>query len=83
MSNISGKMDDVVRENGLRSTARKCHEELKKHSKLNDDITKKILNKHLPDFERALTPAKKLKYTPNMWLNYYVMTIDKEINSGS
>ncbi|MCW2256275.1 hypothetical protein M2263_002366 [Providencia alcalifaciens] len=82
MLNIKERMDDVVRENGMRNAARKCHTELKKYDKLTDDITKKILSKHLPEFERALTPEKKLKYTPNMWLNHYVRTIDKEMNNG-
>lgn len=74
-------MDDVARENGLRAVARKCHKELKKYKKLTDQLSKQILSKHIPEFEKAMLPDMKLKYTPNMWLNYYVMKLDKEINS--
>lgn len=70
-------------ENGLRAVARKCHEELKNYDKITNDISAKTLLKHLPEFTNLLPPDKKLKYTPNMWLNHYVMTIDKEMNSGS
>ncbi len=69
-------------ENGLRAAARKCHKELKKHDKINNEISTRTLLKHLPEFTKYLPSDKKQKYTPNMWLNHYVMTIDKEINSG-
>lgn len=70
-------------ENGLRAVVRKCHTELKKYDKITNEISTKTLLKHLPEFTKYLPPDKKIKYTPNMWLNHYVMTIDKEINSGS
>lgn len=55
-------------------------EEIRKNSQRNINQT---LLKHLPEFTKYLPSDKKQKYTPNMWLNHYVMTIDKEINSGS
>ena len=67
-------------ENGLRAVARKCHKELKKHDKITNEISTKTLLKHLPEFTKYLPSDKKQKYTPNMWPNHYVMTIDKEIN---
>lgn len=69
-------------ENGLRVVARKYHKELKKHDKLTNEISTQTLLKHLPEFTKYLPSDKKLKYTPNMWLNHYIMTIDREINNG-
>lgn len=70
-------------ENGLREVARECHKELKKYDKLTNEISTRTLLKHLPEFTKYLPYDKKLKYTLNMWLNHYVMTIDKEINNAN
>ncbi len=70
-------------ENGLRAVARKCYKELKNYDKITNEISTRTLLKHLPEFTKYLPSDKKLKYTPNMWLNYYVRRIDKEINCGS
>ncbi|VEB72465.1 Uncharacterised protein [Providencia rustigianii] len=67
-------------ENGLRSVAKRCHTELKKYDKLTTELSKQTISKYLPEFTNLLPPDKKRKYTPNMWFNHYVMTIDKEIN---
>ncbi|MBQ0262522.1 hypothetical protein LHV25_12995 [Providencia rettgeri] len=65
------------------NAALEAHKELKKYDKVTNEISTKTLLKHLPEFTKYLPSDKKLKYTPNMWLNHYVMTIDKEINGGS
>ena len=81
MSNISGKMDDVTLENGRRKIARECRDKLKQLKKLSDKQSTAILKDYLPTFTITLTKEHLAKCPANMWLNYYVRTIDKEINS--
>lgn len=81
MSNISGKMDDVMLENGRRKIARECRDKLKQLKKLSDKQSAAILKDYLPKFQLTLSEKHK-KFPPIMWLTWYVNSIDKEINSG-
>ncbi|MEQ4671699.1 hypothetical protein AB7W30_17360 [Providencia manganoxydans] len=81
MSNISGKMDDVMLENGRRKIARECRGKLKQLKKLSDKQSAVILKDYLPKFQLTLTKEHLAKCPANMWLNYYVMKLDKEINN--
>lgn len=81
MSNISGKMDDVMLENGRRKIARECRDKLKQLKKLSDKQSTAILKDYLPKFQLTLSEKHK-KFPPIMWLTWYVNSIDKEINSG-
>nr|WP_307773213.1 hypothetical protein [Providencia stuartii] len=81
MSNISGKMDDVMLENGRRKIARERRDKLKQLKKLSDKQSAAILKDYLPKFQLTLSEKHK-KFPPIMWLTYYVNSIDKEINSG-
>ncbi|EMK3755942.1 hypothetical protein V8167_001490 [Providencia rettgeri] len=69
-------------ENGRRAIARECRDKLKRLKKLSDKQSAAILKSFLPTFTLTLTKEHLAKYPANMWLNYYVRTIDKEINSG-
>lgn len=69
-------------ENGRRKIARDCRDKLKLLKKLNDKQSTAILKYYLPTFTLTLTKEHLEKCPANMWLNYYVRTIDKEINSG-
>lgn len=81
MSNISGKMDDVMLENGRRKIARECRDKLKQLKKLSDKQSTAILKSYLPKFQLTLSEKHK-KFPPIMWLIWYINSIDKEINSG-
>lgn len=81
MNNISGKMDDVTLENGRRKIARECRDKLKQLKKLSDKQSAAILKDYLPTFTLTLTKEHLAKCPANMWLNYYVMRLDKEMNN--
>lgn len=76
-------MNEQVLENGRRELARECRKQLKKIEKLNDEQSTAILKSFLPQFKLTLTDKHLAKCPANMWLNYYVRMIDKEINGGS
>lgn len=82
MSNISGKMDDEVRENGLRGIARECKKELEDSMPLNDIKRKSILSKYLNKFTTWLSPDQLKKTTVNIWLSVYVEKLHKEEKHG-
>lgn len=75
-------MNEQILENGRRKIARECRDKLKQLKKLSDKQSTAILKDYLPTF--TLTPTKEhlAKCPANMCLNYYVRTIDKEINNG-
>ncbi|MTC24622.1 MULTISPECIES: hypothetical protein [unclassified Providencia] len=74
-------MNEQILENGRRKIARECHDKLKQLKKLSDKQSAAILKDYLPTFTLTLTKEHLAKCPANMWLNYYVHTIDKEINN--
>ncbi|WP_265495011.1 hypothetical protein [Providencia heimbachae] len=76
-------MNEQILENGRRKIARDCRDKLKQIKKPNDKQSTAILRQYLPTFSLTLTKEHLAKCPANMWLNYYVMKLDKEINSGS
>ena len=75
-------MNEQILENGRRKIARECRDKLKQLKKLSDKQSTAILKSYLPTFTLTLTKEHLAKCPANMRLNYYVMTIDKEINNG-
>ncbi|WP_404460795.1 hypothetical protein [Providencia rettgeri] len=75
-------MNEQILENGRRRIARECRDKLKQLKKLSDKQSTAILKDYLPIFTLTLTKEHLAKCPANMWLNYYVRTIDKEINNG-
>lgn len=74
-------MNEQILENGRRKIARECRDKLKQLKKLSDKQSAAILKSFLPTFTITLTKEHLVKCPANMWLNYYVRTIDKEINN--
>lgn len=69
-----------AQENALRSVARKCRAEILKAKKgqpksEHDRITTLLLDKHTKQIT-ALPPGK---FSPRLWLTYYVRVVDKEM----
>ncbi|WOB87321.1 MULTISPECIES: hypothetical protein [unclassified Providencia] len=82
MLNIKERMDDVVRENGLRGVAKECKQELENNKPLNDVKRKSILSKYLNKFTTWLSPDQLNKTTVNIWLSVYVEKLHKEEKHG-
>ncbi len=75
-------MNEQILENGRRKIARECRDKLKQLKKLSDKQSTAILKSYLPTFTLTLTKEHLAKCPAHMWLNYYVMKLDKEINNG-
>lgn len=73
-------MNEQILENGRRKIARECRDKLKQLKKLSDKQSTAILKDYLPKFQLTLSEKHK-KFPAIMWLNYYVMKLDREINN--
>lgn len=71
-------------ENGRRTVARECRNELRarmEKEKLTTEIEISVLNKHLDRFKSLMTSEQLKKYYPVSFLSYTAKQIDKEKNN--
>ncbi|MGO2306971.1 MAG: hypothetical protein ACTH5W_19975 [Providencia sp.] len=72
-------------ENGRRTVARECRNELRarmEKEKLTTEIEMRVLHKYLNRFKSLMTSEQLAKRYPITFLSYSVTEIDKEMNNG-